>query len=149
MQPNMADWIEEAQLNIVQSSVGRTITEFDIMTFAGLTGDNGRNHTDLEFAKSGEFGARVAHGLLGLALAQGLMWRSSTTKNMVASLGWAKWDYLGPIFIGDTVHVEWTVTSARASKSRPDRGILIEAVSLINQSGKIVQRGLHTRMVRI
>ena len=76
------------------------------MAFAGLTGDYSQVHTDEEFCKKTEFGTRIAHGLLGLSIAQGLSWRTNYTQGTgVASLQWDKWVFKHPIFFGDTVRV--------------------------------------------
>jgi acyl dehydratase len=142
-------WFEEFEIGSERLSPGRTITESDIMGFAGLTGDYSQVHTDEEFCKKTEFGTRIAHGLLGLSIAQGLMWRTNYTQGTgVASLGWDKWTFKGPIKIGDTVRIRWRVTEKRESRSKPGMGIITEAVEVVNQRGEVVQTGVHITMIR-
>ncbi|MFW6028108.1 MAG: MaoC/PaaZ C-terminal domain-containing protein [bacterium] len=143
-------WFEEFEVDGVMESAGRTITEGDIMNFAGLTGDYSQVHTDEEFCSKTKFGTRIAHGLFGLAIAQGLMWRTNYTQGTgIASLGWDKWSFRKPIVIGDTVHARWTIKDKRESKSQENTGIVTEFVELINQRGEVVQQGEHITMVRL
>lgn len=142
-------WWEEFEVGSSRISPGRTITEADIHNFAGLTGDYSQVHTDEEFCKKTEFGTRIAHGLLGLSIAQGLMWRSNYTQGTgVASLAWSDWRFKRPIKIGDTVHVRWAVADKRESHSKPGMGIVHERVELLNQGDEVVQEGMHVLMVR-
>ncbi len=142
-------WFEDFRIGEERLSPGRTVTESDLMNFAGLTGDYSQVHTDEEFCKKTEFGTRIAHGLFGLSLAQGLAWRTNYTQGTgVASLGWDKWRFRLPIKIGDTVRVRWRVTDKRESRSKPGMGIITEFVELVNQRGEVVQDGEHITMVR-
>ncbi len=142
-------WYEDFKIGEERLSPGRTITESDLMGFAGLTGDYSQVHTDEEFCKKTEFGTRIAHGLFGLAVAQGLAWRTCYTQGTgVASLGWDKWKFKRPIKIGDTVRVRWRATDKRESRSNPGMGIIIEFVELVNQRGEVVQDGEHITMIR-
>jgi len=145
----LGSWYEEFKLDEERLSPGRTITEADLGAFAGLTGDYSQVHTDEEFCKKTEFGTRIAHGLLGLSIAQGLSWRTNYTQGTgVASLAWNKWTFKGPIFIGDTVRVRWHLTDKRESRSKPGMGIITELVELVNQRGEVVQHGEHVTMIR-
>lgn len=142
-------WWEDFEEGQEHLSPGRTITEADLVAFSGLTGDFSQVHTDEEFCKKTEFGTRIAHGLLGLSIAQGLAWRTNYTQGTgVASLGWDKWKFKRPIFIGDTVRVRWHLISKRASDTKPGMGIITERVMLVNQHGEIVQEGEHITMIR-
>lgn len=142
-------WFEDFVEGVERLSPGRTITETDLVAFAGLTGDYSQVHTDEEFCKKTEFGTRIAHGLLGLSIAQGLSWRTNYTQGTgVASLAWNKWTFKRPIFIGDTVRVRWRLREKRASNSKPGMGIITEVVELVNQRGEVVQDGEHVTMVR-
>ena len=123
-------------------SPARTITETDVVTFAGLSGDYNAIHTDVEFAKNTQFGQRVAHGLLGVSVITGLMSREGTFEGTaIALLGINNWKFLKPIFIGDTVFVRYTITEKRVSNSNPGTGIINRAYELINQRGEVVQKG--------
>jgi len=131
-------------------SPGRTITESDIVNFAGLSGDFVQLHTDAEFCKDTHFGKRIAHGLLGLSIASGLATRTdlvggiSTT--VIALLG-LDWKFKGPIFIDDTIHVVLEVIETR-NTSKDDRGIILLLRSVVNQHGDIVQQGETPLMIR-
>jgi len=87
---------------------GRTITEADIVNFAGFSGDWYSLHTDAEFAKTTPFGERIAHGMLVLSVATGLMPLDDMA--IVAFYGMDKVRFMAPTKIGDTLHVEIEVT---------------------------------------
>ena len=123
-----------------------TVTREMIRTYADLTGDHTPIHVDEEYARKSIFGGIVAHGLLGLALADGLKTRADLRFPPGASLGWS-WDFLRPIRVGDTLHVEFTVGSMRTTK-KPDWGIVVLPSRLINQRGEVVQQGEHKLMIR-
>lgn len=123
-----------------------TVTENHINTYADLTGDRTPVHLDEAYAKTTPFGTRVAHGLLGLSIADGLKTQSDYRFLPGMSLGWT-WDFAGPIKIGDTVHVKFHVASMRLSKSKPGWGIVVLPSELINQRGEVVQKGEHRLMI--
>ncbi|SMH38807.1 MaoC/PaaZ C-terminal domain-containing protein [Azospirillum agricola] len=142
-------WYEDFVLGRTMRSPARTVMEADIATFAGLTGDFSELHTNEPFARSTPFGGRVAHGLLGLAIAHGLICRTGHIQGTgLASLGWDKWEIRGPIRIGDTVQSVWCAVRLRDSRSRPDAGIVTERIELVNQHGDVVQQGEHTSLIR-
>ena len=124
-------------------SPGRTITDADLVAFAGLTGDYSELHTSDVYAKSSQFGRRVAHGMLGLAYAHGLMWARTgeLRETAIAFLGISEWKFLGPIFIGDTIFVNYEICELRDSKSRPTQAIANFDVAVVNQDDRVVQRG--------
>jgi len=130
-------------------SPGRTITEADIVAFAGLTGDYSELHTSEVYAKASQFGRRVAHGMLGLAYAHGLMWprTGELRETAIAFLGISDWKFVGPIFVGDTIFVNYSLAELRDSKSRPTQAIAAFDVELVNQDGSIVQRGRKVLLV--
>lgn len=123
-----------------------TITGEMIDMYADVSGDHTPLHVDEDYARKSHFGERVAHGLLGLAVADGLKCQSDYRFLPGMSLGWT-WDFLQPIRIGDTLHVKFRVASMRPSKSKPDWGIVIIPTELVNQDGDVVQRGEHKLMV--
>jgi acyl dehydratase len=116
----------------------RTVTETDVVNFAGMTGDYDPLHVDHEFAKQTPFGRPIAHGLLGLSLLAGL---SSTAPAMQtkAFLGIGKWKFLRPLFIGDTVHVKTEVTDLNSKNRR--QGRVTWCRQLLNQMDEVVQEG--------
>ena len=122
-------------------SPGRTMTEADIVGFAGLSGDFNSIHTDAELSAAGPFKQRIAHGLLGLSMASGLVSRNpgAAQHRIVAFLG-LTWDFRGPIFIGDTIHVVQTVSSKRTTK-KPGLGLVVYDCKVVNQHGEVCQEG--------
>lgn len=122
------------------------VTEARINAYAELTGDFTPVHIDEEYAKTTLFGTRVAHGLFGLSIADGMKTQSEYRFLPGMSLGWS-WDFLLPIKINDSLHVKFRVTGLRASKSRPGWGIVILPSELINQNGEVVQKGEHRLMI--
>jgi acyl dehydratase len=130
-------------------SPGRTITDADLMAFAGLTGDFSELHTSDVYAKSSQFGRKVAHGMLGLSYAHGLMWprTGELRETAVAFLGIQDWKFVGPIFVGDTIFVSYVLAELRDSKSRPTQAIASFAVELLNQHGDVLQKGTKVLLV--
>lgn len=124
-------------------SPGRTITDADLLGFAGLTGDYSELHTSEVYGKNSQFGRRVAHGMLGLAYAHGLMWprTGELRETAIAFLGINDWKFVGPIYIGDTIFVNYRIEELRDSKSQPTQAIAIFDVSVVDQNERIVQRG--------
>jgi acyl dehydratase len=122
-------------------SPGRTVTEADIVNFAGLSGDYNILHTDAEATKITPFGQRVAHGLLGLSIASGLSARMprADQHRIVAFLGMT-WDFRNPVFIGDTIYLQQTVASKRPT-SKPGLGIVVYDVKVVNQRSELCQEG--------
>lgn len=130
-------------------SPGRTITDADVIGFAGLTGDFSELHTNDVYARNSQFGRRVAHGMLGLAYAHGLMWprTGALRETAVAFLGISDWRFVAPIYIGDTIFVKYTLAELRESRSRPHQAIATFDVELVKQDGSVVQRGRKALLV--
>lgn len=140
-------YFEEINIGEVFTTPGITVTDWHVMQFAGLSMDFFELHTNDEFAKKTEYGRRVAHGLLGLAITDGLKNRSLFHIHAMASLHWS-WDFAGPIFIGDTVTAHLRVEDKRESRSKPDRGVVTLGLELRNQNDEVVQKGQNRLMVR-
>src|SRR5690242_15588610 len=140
---------DDLHVGMAFRSPGRTITEADIVAFAGLTGDYSELHTSEVYAKASQFGRRVAHGMLGLAYAHGLMWprTGELRETAIAFLGISDWKFVGPIFVGDTIFVNYSLAELRDSKSRPTQAIAAFDVELVNQDGSVVQRGRKVLLV--
>jgi acyl dehydratase len=130
---------DEIQVGEEYESPGRTVTEADIVLFAGLSGDYNILHTDAEYMKSSIFGERIAHGLLGLAIQSGLFSRSGIP---YATLGFGtlRWKFKGPIKIGDTIRVRAKVSDKKES-DKPDRGVVTVERQILNQRNEVVQEG--------
>ncbi|MDX5361563.1 MAG: MaoC family dehydratase N-terminal domain-containing protein [Alphaproteobacteria bacterium] len=122
-------------------SEGRTVTERDIIAFAGLSGDFNALHIDAEYAATTQHGQRIAHGLLVLSIASGLSTQMPVMKFMSSTIvGLANLEcrWLKPTFIGDTIHVVLEVTEKVPSRSKPDRGTLVLSRKAVNQRGETV-----------
>jgi acyl dehydratase len=137
MAPPRRYW-DEIAVGEEYESPGRTVTETDIVLFAGLSGDYNVLHTDAEFTKSSIFGERIAHGLLGLAIQSGLLTRAMLPYATIA-FGGLRWKFKGPIKIGDTIRVRARVMSKKETK--PDRGVVVLRRAVVNQRDEIVQEG--------
>ena len=140
---------EDLHVGMAFRSPGRTITDADLVAFAGLTGDYSELHTSDVYAQSSQFGRRVAHGMLGLAYAHGLMWARTgeLRETAVAFLGIADWRFVAPIFVGDTIFVDYRIAELRDSKSKPTQAIATFDVDVVNQRGEVVQRGRKALLV--
>jgi len=125
----------------------RTVTEADVVAFAGLSGDYNPLHVDAEFARSTPFGERIAHGLLGLAIASGLVSRTGAIEGTALAFLGTEWRFTAPIKLGDTITVHSRVDDTRET-SKPDRGIVVFAVEIVNQRGEVVQEGTQTLLMR-
>lgn len=142
---------EDLAIGDISRSPGRTITEADLVNFAGLSGDFNSIHMDEVYAaKFGIGGERVVHGLLGLSIMSGLFTRSEMGSGMqsqlVAMLS-LEWTFKLPLRVGDTVTVEAEVVDVRPT-SNPARGVVEIRRSLINQLHQVVQTGSTMMMVR-
>jgi acyl dehydratase len=143
----MGLYFEEIELNQPMTTAARTITEADVVSFCGLSGDFNPLHTDEEFARSTPYGTRIAHGPLVLCAAMGLMNRTGFSDgSALGFLGIERWNFVGPVKLGDTIHVRFEVTDKRES-SKGGRGIVRRAVSVINQRDEVVQEGEMVTMI--
>lgn len=129
-------------------SATRTITEHDIMAFAGLTGDFNLIHVDAEFAKATPYGQRIAHGLLGMSIASGLAVQTGVLgANVIAFREVGEWKFIKPVLIGDTVHVEMEIVETKALP-RLGGGLVTMSASLNNQTNTTTMKGLWTVIVK-
>jgi acyl dehydratase len=141
-------FLEDLTAGDTFTSAARTITEADVVGFAGISGDFNPIHTDVEFAKGTPYGQRVVYGLLGISILTGLLDRTGLfSGSAIAMLGINEWRFTAPIFIGDTVHLRLTITDVRTT-SRPDRGVVGRFFELINQDGVVVQQGNIDLLIR-
>ena len=124
---------------------GRTISESDILRFAGLSGDFNPIHIDAEFAKNSYFGERIAHGLLVLSIASGLLHDLGIIAGSVAAFTSLEWKLKGPVKIGDTVRGQFKVAKTRGLK---DQGFVIFEAKVANQRREVVQEGQWTMLVK-
>ena len=122
------------------TSTSRTITETDIVAFAGLSGDYNELHTSEPYASKTPFGKRIAHGLLGLSIASGLAFQMGFLIGTVDAFRSIEWEFTAPIYIGDTIHLFAEVIEAKAFP-RLGNGRVTFKVAVNNQNGQVVQRG--------
>jgi len=138
---NRGRYFEEFAVGQTYTSVGRTITEHDVMTFAGLSGDYNQIHTDAEFAKLTPYGQRIAHGLLGLAIASGLAMRTGILEGTVLAFREIEaWKFTKPVYIGDTLKVELEVLDTKPLP-RLGGGMITIQVDMLNQRDELVMKG--------
>ena len=133
-------YFEEFGIGDSSVSAGRTITETDIVNFAGITGDWTQIHTNTEVARQGVFGRRIAHGLLGLSVASGLLVQLGFIEGTVLAFREMTWKFSLPVCIGDTIHTEATVAKVKAMP-RLRGGLVTLDVRVVNQEDEVAQRG--------
>ena len=144
---NRGLYFEEFEVGQKITTVGRTIAESDIFTFAGFSGDYNQIHTDAEFSKNTPFGQRVAHGLLGLSIASGLIMRTGVLEGTVIAFREINnWKFINPVFIGDTIHVETEVAETKAIP-RIGGGSVVITLDVKKQSGETVMKGTWIALV--
>jgi 3-hydroxybutyryl-CoA dehydratase len=140
-------WFEDLGPGDHYETGGLVVTEAHIVAFAGLSGDFFDLHMDDTFAQSQGFPGRVAHGLLGLALADGLKNRAPVRIMAIASLGWT-WNFRQPIFAGDRIAASVSVKAKRLTR-KGDRGLVTLAFTVRKQTGEVVQDGETTLLTRL
>ncbi len=128
-------------------SQGRTISETDIVNFAGLSGDFNMIHTDAEYSKATPFGERIAHGMLGLSVATGLANQLGFIDGTVIAFTGLEWKFKGVIKIGDTIHLVAKVKQTKGMRALGG-GIVIFDARVINQRGETVQQGEWTVLIK-
>jgi 3-hydroxybutyryl-CoA dehydratase len=130
-------YFEDFSPGVEHTTRGRTITECDVVHFAGISGDFIELHTNEEYARQSPFGRRIAHGMLTLSISTGLMTQMNLiTDTVVAFYGIDKLRFVKPVFIGDTIHVKKKVIDA-FSKSET-AGVVTFETSVVNQNGEAV-----------
>jgi 3-hydroxybutyryl-CoA dehydratase len=140
-------YFEDYTIDQVRTSRARTITEADIVNFAGLSGDFVELHMNEEYARRGPFGRRIAHGALIFSISTGLMVQvTSDHEAIVAFRGVDQLRFLAPVFIGDTIHV----TKKTINKQSKDgvRGLVAFETTVLNQDGKAVLTYIDRLMVK-
>jgi acyl dehydratase len=137
----VAHYYEDFRPGQVFLSQARTITEADVVTFAGWSWDTNPVHTDAEAALHGRFGERIAHGVLGLSVAMGLASRLGVFESCsIALLGIDGWRFQRPLLLGDTVRCRVEILDTRLT-STGDAGVLSRRFTLLNQREEEVQDG--------
>ena len=132
---------EEWEIGAEFESPARTVTEADIVQFAGLSGDYNPLHVNEEYCKTTMFGTRIAHGPLVYAIAAGLLFQLHLYDDtLIAFLGFEDLRFTKPVKAGDTIHARVKVLE-RQETSKPDRGVMKRQLQVINQRGEVVQEG--------
>jgi acyl dehydratase len=140
-------WYEDFIPGTVLTSPSRMITAADIDAYAALTGEDHPVHMDEAFARSAGFKGRIAHGLFGLALIEGLKARLGCfDRSVIASLGWDKVRFRAPMDVGDEVHLRLELMDRRPA-SKPGRGIATERGLLVKADGTVATEGEHVVIV--
>lgn len=134
-------YFEQFEIGMKILTCGRTVTESDIVHFAGLSGDYNQIHTDAAYASETPFEQRVAHGLLGVSIASGLAVQTGfMAGTIIAFREIVEWKFSRPIFIGDTIHVLLKVVDTKAMPRLKGGAVSIE-LDVRNQKNETVQNG--------
>lgn len=142
----MKRYFEDYELGFSVASHGRTITEADIVSHAGQTGDFYPHHMDAEFCKTQPFKERIAHGTLILSVAVGML--AGEINDVAMSYGYDGIRFIRPVFIGDTITAHATIAEKREYKKSPDEyGLVDEKVEVLNQKGELVMALTHIYLV--
>ena len=128
-------------------SASRTITETDVVMFAGLSGDYNPLHTDKVFAEKTGFGQRIAHGMLVTSISTGLANGLGIFEGTTIALLQQTFQYVGPTFFGDTIHLVLRVANLKAS-SKGGKGIVFFESEIVKQDGSVVNKGEWRVMMR-
>lgn len=139
---------EEWEIGAEFVTPARTVTETDIVNFAGLSGDYNPLHIDEEFCKKTQFGGRIAHGPLVYAIAAGLLFQLHLYDDtLIAFLGFESLKFTRPVKPGDTIHAQVKVLEKRET-SNPERGVMKRQLQVINQRDEVVQDGIQAFLLK-
>jgi acyl dehydratase len=134
-------YFEEFDVGYSFTTPGRTISEADILAFAGVSGDFNSIHTDAQYSAETPFGERVAHGLLILAIVSGLTVRTGVMEGTVIAFREIQdWKFSLPVFIGDTIHADVEVVDKKPLPRLKGGAVTLD-VNVKNQDDTTVMRG--------
>lgn len=140
-----SQFFEDYAVGATRETLGRTITETDIVLHAGQTGDFYPHHMDAEWCKTQDFKQRIAHGTLIFSVAVGMT--AGVINPEAFSYGYDRLRFIKPVFIGDTIHVRVTIKDKREHK-KPGHGVVSELVEVFNQRNETVLACEHLLLVR-
>lgn len=141
-------YYEDVEVGFRFETPGRTVTEDDLVAFAGLSGDFNPLHMDETFAARSIYGERIAHGALVLSLATGLRQRAGLFDGtLMGLLEIRSWRFSAPVRIGDTIRVVCEITELRES-AKPDRGVMVQQIDVLDQDDAVVQSGEFVMLLR-
>ena len=139
---------EEWEVGAEFESPARTVTEADIVAFAGLSGDYNPLHVNEEYCKTTIFGGRIAHGPLVYAIAAGLLFQLHLYDDtLIAFLGFENLKFTRPVKPGDTIRARIKVLEKRKT-SNADRGVMKRQLQVLNQRGEVVQEGIQAFLLK-
>jgi acyl dehydratase len=138
-------YFDDIEVGQEWESLGRTVTQTDIINFAGVSGDFNPIHINHEFARTTLFGQPIAHGLLVFSMASGLGLFAPPMRTL-AFVAIHEWNFREPVFIGDTIRM-LTKVLEKNSKGRGKRGVVTWQRRIVNQHGKVVQEGVTVTLV--
>lgn len=143
----MADkYFDEYELGVEWTSHGRTITEADIVNFAGISGDFHPSSMDERFAVKSKFGRRIAMGALTFSVTLGISWQMKMN-TMNFTYGIDRIRFIKPIFAGDTIYVVATVTEITDYPKDPERGFVVMRYDTYNQNDELALTCVHRMLV--
>lgn len=138
-------YFEDYEIGFTRRTLGRTLTEADIVTHAGQTGDFFPHHMDAEWCARQDFKKRIAHGTLVLSIGIGMT--ASTINPRAMSYGYDRLRFIKPVFIGDTIRASATIKEKRDHPRRSSHGIVVELLEVSNQMGETVLTCEHLYLV--
>jgi len=143
-------WFDELSVGqVFDHPIRRTVTETDNLLFSTLTHNPAQLHLDAEYMKDTEFGQVLVNSTFVLGLMVGVSVGDTTLGTAVANLGWDEVRFPRPVFVGDTLRIETEVIELRASRSRPDQGIVTFAHRAYNQREELVAHCRRTGLQRM
>jgi acyl dehydratase len=141
-------FFEDVEIGFRFETPRRTVTEADLVAFSGVSGDFNPLHTDSVFAAESIYGERIAHGALVVSLVTGLRHRVGLFDGtLMGLLEIRNWRFAVPVRIGDTIRAVTEVTALEET-SKPDRGIMVQRIEVLNQEDTVVQDGEFVMLLR-
>jgi acyl dehydratase len=141
-------WFEQFEVGQhFAHEIRRTVTDMDNILFSSLTYNPAAIHIDHAYAAGTEFGLPLMNSIFTLGLVVGLSIQDTTLGTTVGNLGFESTVFPKPVFAGDTIRAETTVTAVRASKSRPEQGIVTFEHVGLNQKDEVVCRTVRTGLM--
>jgi acyl dehydratase len=138
-------FFEDYEVGHARETVGRTITETDVVLHAGQTGDFYPHHMDAEWCRTQPFGQRIAHGTLIFSIGVGMTAGAINPRAM--SYGYDRLRFVRPVFLNDTIHVRVRIEAKRDDAKRKGHGVVVEALAVVNQRGEVVLAAEHLLLV--
>ena len=138
-------FFEDFHVGESRRSLGRTITEADIVAHAGQTGDFFPHHMDAEWCATQDFKRRMAHGTLIFSVGVGMT--ASTINPRALSMGYDRLRFVRPVFIGDTIRAAATIKDKRDHPKRASHGVVVEALEILNQANETALVAEHLYLV--